>query len=194
MAHKTFISYKYSEAKRLRDRIIAKLGDNASYYQGETSESPDYSDRTTEYIKTKLKDMIRDTSVTIVILSPNIKLSKWVNWELEYSLREIPTYDKTSHTNGVVAVVQKQETYGLFDGYAWMKNSFGRWDYNSLLSIIRDNQNNKKYHSPNCLSNSYIDIVTEEDFLYNPSKYIEEAFTKSQNIFSYNVVKKGGMW
>ena len=45
MAHKTFISYKYSEAKELRDRIIAKLGVNASYYQGETSKSPNYSDR-----------------------------------------------------------------------------------------------------------------------------------------------------
>ena len=41
MAHKTFISYKYSEAQNLRDRIIKALGDDASYYQGETSESPD---------------------------------------------------------------------------------------------------------------------------------------------------------
>ena len=41
MAHKTFISYKYSEAQGLRDDIIKKLGDDASYYKGETSESPD---------------------------------------------------------------------------------------------------------------------------------------------------------
>ena len=31
MAHKTFISYKYSEAQNLRDRIIKALGDDASY-------------------------------------------------------------------------------------------------------------------------------------------------------------------
>lgn len=30
MAHKTFISYKYSEAQNLRDRIIKALGDDAS--------------------------------------------------------------------------------------------------------------------------------------------------------------------
>ena len=36
MAHKTFISYKYSEAQELRDRIIKAFGDDASYYQGET--------------------------------------------------------------------------------------------------------------------------------------------------------------
>ena len=41
------------------------------------------------------------------------------------------------------------------------------------------------------LSNNYIDIVTEDDFLRNPSKYIEEAYQKSKNIDSY-VVRIGG--
>lgn len=40
MAHKTFISYKYSEAQDLRDKIIKALGDDASYYQGESLVSP----------------------------------------------------------------------------------------------------------------------------------------------------------
>ena len=31
MAHKTFISYKYDEAQRLRDDIIDALGDDATY-------------------------------------------------------------------------------------------------------------------------------------------------------------------
>lgn len=33
MAHKTFISYKYSEAQALRDRIIVALGEDATYYK-----------------------------------------------------------------------------------------------------------------------------------------------------------------
>lgn len=41
MAHKTFISYKYSESQELRDRIIQAMGSDAAYYTGETSESPD---------------------------------------------------------------------------------------------------------------------------------------------------------
>lgn len=40
MARKTFISYKYSEARNTRDRIIKALGSDSKYYQGETSESP----------------------------------------------------------------------------------------------------------------------------------------------------------
>ena len=58
MAHKTFISYKYSEARDLRDRIIEAMGDDATYYKGETSDSPDLSDTTTENIKKNLRDMM----------------------------------------------------------------------------------------------------------------------------------------
>ena len=50
-------------------------GVHATYYKGETSESPDLTDTSTENIKKNLKDMMYDTSVTIVILSPNMKES-----------------------------------------------------------------------------------------------------------------------
>lgn len=88
MARETFIAYKYSEAQDLRDEIIRQLGDDASYYQGETADSPDLTDTSVENIKENLKDMIFGTSVTIVIVSPNLKSSKWVDWEIEYSLKE----------------------------------------------------------------------------------------------------------
>ena len=58
MARKTFISYKYSEAQGLRDKIIKALGDDAQYYQGETSDSPDLTDTSTGHIKNNLKDMM----------------------------------------------------------------------------------------------------------------------------------------
>ena len=44
MAHKTFISYKYSESRELRDKIIDALGDDATYYKGETADSKDMSE------------------------------------------------------------------------------------------------------------------------------------------------------
>ena len=75
MARKTFISYKYSEACDLRDKILDSLGEDAKYYNGETSDSPDLTDKKTETIKEILKDMIYGTSVLIVILSPKIKES-----------------------------------------------------------------------------------------------------------------------
>lgn len=44
MAHKTFISYKYSESRDLRDKIIEALGKDATYYRGENVDSKDMSD------------------------------------------------------------------------------------------------------------------------------------------------------
>ena len=66
MAHKTFISYKWSEAQQLRDDIIDALGEDASYYKGETSDSPDLTDTTTDNIKKNLRDMMYDTSENAV--------------------------------------------------------------------------------------------------------------------------------
>ena len=57
MARKTFISYKYSEAQDLRDAIIKALEEDATYYEGETSDSPDLTDASTETIKENLKSM-----------------------------------------------------------------------------------------------------------------------------------------
>lgn len=192
MAHKTFISYKYSEACDLRDDIIDALGDDASYYKGETSDSPDLTDTSTENIKNNLKDMMYDTSVTIVIISPNMKKSKWIDWEIEYCLKSITRKDRTSHTNGIVGVIMKQN-----GGYSWLKTtntkddgcSSSSYDYDKLYNIInnnRFNQNPKEYSCEVCktvdaLSGSYIALVEEEDFLSNPTKYINNAYDKSEN-------------
>lgn len=88
MAHKTFISYKYSESRFYRDQILDALGDDAVFYKGETSDSPNLTDTTTENIKNHLKQMIYDTTVTIIVLSPNMLQSNWIDWEISYSLKK----------------------------------------------------------------------------------------------------------
>ena len=201
MARKTFISYKYSEARGLRDRIIAAMGDDATYYRGETSDSPDLTDTSTENIKRNLRNMMYGTSVTIVILSPNIKQSKWIDWEIEYCLKSISRKDRTSHTNGVVGVIMK-----VNGSYDWLKYSVKEEDgctvsyYHSdkLYDIInknRFNQNPPVYSCPTCkcynrLNGSYIAIVEEDEFLANPTYYIEDAYQKSENDASGYVLSK----
>lgn len=192
MAHRTFISYKYSEAQDLRDRIIEALGEDANYYMGETSESPDLTDTSTENIKKNLRDMMFGTSVTIVILSPHMKESKWIDWEIEYCLRQYTRKDRTSHTNGVVGVIMKVD-----GGYDWLKYKVKKTDgceamaYNDgkLYPIIinnRYNQDPPEYSCDTCkcvnyLTGSYIAFVEEDKFLDNPQKYINNAYDKSEN-------------
>ena len=201
MARKTFISYKHSEAQDLRDEIIEKLGEDAKFYTGETSDSPDFSDLKTDGIKTKLKDMIYNTSVTIVILSPNIKKSKWIDWEIEYSLKEIKREEKTSKTNGIVAVIQKVNgSYDWFieHGTNCHGDSILKYKQNLLYDIIKDNHFNSNpgiWHCDECKTynsdnGSYISYVEEDTFLNNPSIYIENAYKKSQNLNKYDLVKE----
>lgn len=197
MAHKTFISYKYSEATDLRDRIIKKLGDDAIYYQGETSSSPDMSDYKTGTIRQKLADTIYDTTVMLVVVSSNMLRSSWMEWEIKYSLREQNRNGRVSHTNGLVCVIQKDSTIWAADKYAWAKYN-GQWCGSKFFDVLVKNMGNKKSYanSPLCdrakydaLSNNYIDIVTEDSFLATPSYYIDKAFDKSENLSSYNITK-----
>lgn len=202
MAHKTFISYKYSEARNLRDEIIVALGDSASYYKGETSESPDLTDTSTENIKENLKDMMYDTSVTIVILSPNMTESNWIDWELEYCLKDKTRKGRTSHNNGIVAVIQK-----VNGSYSWFKESGTNchgtstvsYKMNKIYDIISENHfnsNPKKWHCDECqtydwLNGSYISFIEEEEFLKDPNKYIDKAYDKSENdAKGYDLCKK----
>lgn len=202
MAHKTFISYKYDEAQDVRDRIINALGEDSSYYKGETSESPDLTDTTTDNIKKTLKDMLYDTSVTIVVISPRMKESKWIDWEIEYSLKRVARNGRTSQTNGVVGVIKK-----CYGGYNWFKKnktepdgcSVVYYEDDMVFDIInnnRCNQNPKKYSCNTCkcinpLTGSYIAYVEEEEFLINPQKYINNAFEKSENDgMGYNLCRQ----
>lgn len=201
MARSTFISYKYSEAQGLRDDILEALGEDANYYKGETSNSPDLSDSKTEAIREKLKTMIHNTSVTILVVSPNMKSSKWIDWEIEYSLKEITREDRTSGTNGILGVIMKVD-----GGYGWLT---GENSHNCgckprtvrdevLYDIITKNRFNRKkpqYSCQSCkcvdkLSGSYISLIEEDDFMKDPAKYIENAFEKSEEPELFELVKK----
>lgn len=203
MAHKTFISYKYSEAQNLRDKIIDSLGDDAIYYNGEDGFSDDKSDNKRESIKKYLANMIYDTSVLIVIISPNMKESEWIDWEIQYALTNNTRQDRNSHTNGVVGVIM--EVDGGYDWFEHLVQHSGscvcrvmQYDESKVYDIIRKNrynQNLKQYKCDICesidaLNGSYIAYVEEKNFLANPSKYIENAYNKSENDASrYNITK-----
>ena len=201
MAHKTFISYKYSDARWLRDDIIDALGSDASFYRGEDGYTQDLSGYAADTIKEHLKKMIYDTSVTILILSPEMMQSDWIPWEIEYSLKDVKRGDRYSHSNGVVGVIKR-----VNGDYSWIKkthqNSDGctvsSYDETRIPQIVNENRYNqvpKVYSCNTCkcvdwLTGSYIAFVTEEEFLSNPTRYIDNAFDKSQNLDNYDITKR----
>ncbi|WP_407498465.1 TIR domain-containing protein [Elizabethkingia anophelis] len=202
MARETFISYKYSEAKGLRDEIIKKLGDDAKYYRGETAQSPNLTSTSIDYIKNNLKDMIYGTSVTIVIISPNMINSEWIEWEIEYSLKVISREGRASRTNGILGVIMK-----VNGSYDWLVSHTNNVDGCSsrhinkdyLFDIINSNRYNlvtdDKYSCLTCksfdmFSGSYFSLIEEDSFLTNPTLYIENAYEKSNNLWKYKISKE----
>ena len=186
MAHKTFISYKYSESRTLRDKIIEALGDDATYYKGENVDSKDMTDYMEETIKQALSNMMYDTSVTIVLLSPNMKESDWIEWEVQYCLRKTRRKDRVSQRNGLVGVIKK-----VNGDYSWLKYKTQNGGVNYYTEKIPEILNENRYNSNpaikdsdglwDWLNGSYITFVEEDEFLNNPQKYINNAFNKSEN-------------
>lgn len=128
--------------------------------------------------------MMYDTSVTIVILSPDMRKSEWIGWEVAYCLKKNKRKNRKSQRNGVVAVIKK-----VNGSYSWFKYPEGdntKYHLNKIQDIIAKNHFNSNPPkmvdgSYDWLNGSYITFVEEEDFLCNPKKYIDNAYEKSEN-------------
>ena len=187
MGRKVFVSYKYNDSNvqnlpgvglltKVRDYVdyIERkiIGNSRDIYKGEES-NEDLSGYSEAYIWNHLKDKIFDSSLTIVLISPNMKepnrwqRSQWIPWEISYSLRDVPRRNQTSHNNAVLAVI--------------LPNSFGNYSYynkNNLFPILRDN-----------INNGYIYVVKWYDFIRYPQIYFELAFDYRKNTPAYKIVK-----
>ena len=109
MVKRVFISYKYPEGVRYRNKLISKLNANSFNYLGEDDKSIDISHMNNAGIGSILSDKIYSTHVTVVLISPNILDSDWIPWEVHYSIKEMNRANRNSSRNGIVAVVIPDE-------------------------------------------------------------------------------------
>ena len=127
MGRKIFISYKYKDTDvrqmyhiwysqnrntRVRDYvdILQQVIGEQNINKGE-KDGEDMSVLEDATIQSVLGDKIYDSSITLVLISPNMKdpnlpeTDQWIPWEISYSLREQSREGKTSKTNAVMAIV-----------------------------------------------------------------------------------------
>ena len=161
MGRKIFVSYKYhdtnvekltntygaTKAADYVDYIQKYLFNSASdnIYKGEKSDE-DLSYKSEFYIWEHLKDKIYDSTVTIVLVSPNMKepykweKSQWIPWEISYSVKKTTRAGRTSQRNALLVVVlpDRNGNYYYFDNLLLFKILQKNID-NGLAYLVRWN-------------------------------------------------------
>ena len=183
---KIFVSYKYIDADVQSlpsvveptwpcdyvDYIKNNLLKENDIYKGENSDE-DISLWEEEEIWEHLKDKIYDSTITIVLISPNMKeprkwqRSQWIPWEISFSVRETTRSNRTSHRNALLAVILPDRN-----------GSYTYCDKDNLFPILKSN-----------IENGYTYVVTWNDFLKYTQENINIAFSHKEDTPAYKIVK-----
>lgn len=222
MGRKIFVSYKYADENvydissgssicTVRDYVdeLEKLLSKEHIYKGESDEE-DLSSLSEDMIWEKLKNRIYDSTLTIVMISPNMKISyqadklQWIPWEISYSLKEISRKNTngdsvTSKTNAMLAVVvpdiNNSYDYFVKENNCCKSNCY-TLEIHTLFQILKRNMFNLKnpdtricdsrsevYSGESC----YIKTVIWEDFESSFDTYIDKAYEIQENIDYYKI-------
>lgn len=228
MGRKIFISYKYAddnvehisgewyEKNTVRD-YVDKLEEYLRYssehiYKGE-SDGEDLSRLSDDSIWEKLKDRIYDSSLTIVMISPNMKeayksdRNQWIPWEISYSLKEISRKNSsgnsvTSKTNAMLAVILPDRN-GSYSYYTYNKSCCDSGcrvlKRENLFDILKKNMFNIENPNSNDCSDgskvyygdsSYITSVKWADFVEDVDTYIDKVYEIQDNMDNYDIHKE----
>ena len=226
MGNKIFVSYKHKDqnvfplrndpvqeilnpttARDYIDELETRIDSGNNIYKGERDDE-DLSHLKDETIRCELRDKIYDSSITIVMISPNMKEAytpeddQWIPWEVSYSLKEHTRDGRTSQTNAVLAVVlpDKNNSYEYFiEDRVCLACKCRYLKTNCLFRILRLNMFNVKNPTYiNCEKgdtvykgySSYIHSVKWRDFVGDINNYIDIALKINENIGNYNITKQ----
>ncbi len=220
MGHKIFISYKYADSnvqnlpghwhttvRNYVDKIQESIG--VEHINKGENDGEDMSSLADSTIQSKLGDKIYDSSVTIVLISPNMReigkpeREQWIPWEVSYSLREQSRNGRQSKTNAMLAVVLPDANgrYDYFlEEHACPYCNSTTYKIGTLFNILSENMFNRynptysscQHHGlnrPQTGDFSYIHVVKWDRFIANPTISINKACSIKERIDEYKITK-----
>lgn len=221
MGHKVFISYKYqdSNVSELDNYSKGTARDYVDYLQENKfsgddlnkaeNDEEDLSEFKDETIRTKLKEKIWDSSITIVLISPGMvdqfkfQNDQWIPWEVSYSLRNSTKNNSRSLPNAVIAVVLPDinSSYDYFITHWSYQDDDGNErsvrtiHTGNTFEIIANNMFNQKNPETKNIQgktvyfgeSSYISTVKWNDFISDVDTYLESSLVKRDNISDYQI-------
>lgn len=130
MAKRVFLSFKAEDKNRVNGlRLLAANPKFELEFYDESVRSP-YNSTDATYIKSKISDKIKRTTVTVCLISEDTHTSEWVDWEIEKSLEK---------GNKIIAMALKDvERANLPQKIKELNLKFHAWDHDYLHTLINE--------------------------------------------------------
>ena len=206
MARQVFISFRFSDGEKYKDRLCELFDQNEDVI--DCSEDEDRSDMSDDTIQKYLYDKLKRTSVTIVILTPDAieyrkdgftgKYNDWMYDELRYSLED----REYNNTNGIVAIYTDEAKDSLItisthkcdickkESTVSIVKDVNNLVRKNMLNIKDSNKKNKCYGIYDSLEDSYISLVSYDNFVSDINKYIDNAISKRARTNEFTITKR----
>ena len=202
MATKVFISFRFSDGKEIKDELVDLFDESTEVIN--RSEDVDRSQMSENIIQEYLYEKLKDTSVTIVLLTPEAvsyrknwigNYDDWLYDELRYSLED----RKNNRTNGVVAVYTDDakdmilESSSHYCSHCQETKScrtlkfFDNLARKNMLNIKQSYKKNLCNDLYDDSHDSYISLVSLEEFKQDHTKYIDNAKDKRDRLHEFNI-------
>jgi len=192
MKKNIYLSYIHSDSMNFKFKLTDKFKGRKYKFSDEAFDPMSTGASQTEDDLMKLAKKISHMDVTVVFISRNILESKWIPYEVEYSLDVTKYFDKITKPKGIVGVVipDKGNDYSYF----MSKGKKGIWgvDKTKLPRVIAENIHNEVtlQNKNNVNYDSFISVYRWEDFVRNFDICIDAAFDKATNYFEDYVITK----
>lgn len=202
LSNRVFISFRFRDGNKYKEELTELFHDSVKVIN--CSEDKDRSNMSEDTIRKYLYDKLRNTSVTIVLITPEAithqknwygKYDDWMHDEIRFSLED----RENNRCNGLIAVYVPEAESSIL-----CKTTCERCDSKCTLTsiydfdnIVRKNMMNVKaeYKRNSCDGvydsnyDSYCSLVSWEDFKNNFEDYITKADNKRFEIYKYELKK-----
>lgn len=195
MAKNVFISFRFEDGAGYKNMLANKF--DRFYDTVDFSEDQDRSWMSEDTIRKYLYSKLRQSSVTIVLLTPHAvnhkhdrygRYNDWMYDEIRYSLED----RESNRTNGLIAVYTPDAENMLISKHDWgieVKNVDNLFRVN-MMNVKAAYKKEPEQDLYNADYDSYCSLVSWSDFTGNIGRYIDIAIEKRNVKNRYDIVKR----
>lgn len=205
MARKVFVSFRYNDGAYYKEELCKRFDSSTEVI--DRSEDQDRSSMSEATIKKYLYEKLRDTSVTIVLLTPNALCHQkdfwgfyddWMYDEIRYSLED----REGNRTNGLIAVYTPEAENSLISKTT---HRCSVCNQTKQVTTVRDINNLARKNMMNVYPeykknpcdgvfdgdwDSYCTLISWDEFISDYARYIDIAAQKRSCLNHYKLYKQ----